>query len=59
MWQSCIANVLMESIFSCIREAKYSSKLVKLQQEPPSKIVQQTLNTGICHSAMHNIVGYL
>lgn len=32
MWQSCIASVLMEPIFSCIREAKYSSKLVKLQQ---------------------------
>lgn len=58
-WQGCIANVLIEPIFSCIREAKYSSKLVKLQQEPLSKIVQQTLNTGIYGSAMHTVVGYL
>lgn len=28
MWQGCIANILIEPIFSCIREAKYSSKLV-------------------------------
>jgi len=59
-WQGCIANVLTASVFSCIREAKYSSRLVKLQQEPPSEIiVQQTLNTGAHHGAVRSVVWYL
>lgn len=58
IWQGCIANERMKPIFSCIREAKSCSKLEKVQQEPPSKIAQQTLNTGIYRSAVHSIAGY-